>query len=450
VHSQPRRKIAIVGTGISGLAAAWLLSRRHDVTVYERAERIGGHSNTVLVPMGGRDLAVDTGFIVFNRQTYPNLVALFECLGVPTEPSDMSLSISLDDGETEYCGTGLSGLFAQPRNLCRPRFWSMLFHLARFYRNAKRDAERLGNSYMTLGEYLARGRYGAAFRDDHLLPMASAIWSAPRSDMLSFPATSFIAFHNNHGLLKLRDRPRWETVQGGSRVYVERLTKSFAERIRCNASVARVERTERGPVITEIGGAVERFDDVVLATHADQALAILADPGVRERSLLAPFRYSRNHAVLHSDESFMPKRRKAWSSWNFVGYRDPVTDGVSVTYWMNRLQKLDTDRNLFVTLNPTRPPARGTILHSEIYEHPIFDDRALSAQRQLWLMQGQRNTWFCGSYFGAGFHEDGLQAGLAVAEELGGVRRPWSVAGESGRIVRTVRRVAPDQAEYQM
>ncbi len=429
-----RLKVAVVGTGISGLSAAWLLSRRHDVTVYEQSERIGGHSNTVLARVGADQIPVDTGFIVFNRQAYPNLSAMFEYLGVPTQTSDMSLAVSLHDGDLEYSGTGLRGLLAQKRNLFRPRFWSMLGDLVKFYRQATRDADLLKDETMSLGDYLRDGGYGAAFRDDHLLPMASAIWSAPPREILSFPVATFIRFHRNHGLLQLARRPAWETVVGGSTVYVQRLIQPFADRIRLDTGVAAVQRIADGVIVTDSRGEPSRYDHVVMATHADQALSALSDPAPDETELLGAFRYSRNLAVLHSDPSFMPRRRAAWSSWNYIGSRDQTANSTGVTYWMNRLQGIPDQTPLFLTLNPPRPPHAGTLYHSEVYHHPIFDAAAISAQRRLWSLQGRGNVWFCGAHFGAGFHEDGLQAGLAVAEQLGGVRRPWNVANESGRI----------------
>ena len=430
MQAATQKSIAIIGSGISGMAAAWLLSQRHKVTVYECDRRVGGHSNTITVAGGKGDLAVDTGFIVYNEHTYPNLKALFHHLDVPTQESDMSFAVSLAGGDLEYSGGNLAGLFAEKRNLFRPRFWSMLRDLQRFYREAPRDLALLTDFHTTLGDYLDAGAYGAAFRNDHLLPMAAAIWSAPTDKILSYPASSFIRFHDSHGLLRLRNRPQWRTVSGGSRAYVERLTQNYKKRIRLAAGVTAVQRSDGCVKIVDRNGGIGTFDHVVIASHADQALAMLADPTAEERRLLGAFRYTRNVAILHSDPALMPKRRAVWSSWNYIGAeRDECP---AVTYWMNSLQGIADDTPLFVTLNPQRQPRDE--LHREIYQHPLFDAAAISAQAQLWSLQGRRKTWFCGAYFGAGFPEDGLQAGLAVAEALGGQRRPWTVADESGRI----------------
>jgi hypothetical protein len=439
--SAARLRIAIVGTGISGLSAAWLLHPRHDVSVYEQASRIGGHSNTVDARVGDAVLPVDTGFIVYNPRTYPNFVELLRALSVESEASDMSFGVSLDDGRTEYSSSGLFSLFGQPANLVRPRFWAMLADLRRFYRNAPRDARRIHEDHLTLGEYLAQGGYGAAFRDHHVLPMASAIWSAAPAEIMAYPAAAFIRFHDNHGLLQLRGRPIWRTVSGGARQYISRLARPLASRVRRSAGVVRIERVEGRVSVLDAHGEREIFDHVMLATHADEALAVLADASVAERALLGAFRYSRNVAVLHTDESLMPRRRGVWASWNYIGGSDGARERVCVTYWMNRLQNLPTKTNVFVTLNPPRQPRQGSVLSIEAYDHPLFDALAISAQERLWGLQGVRNTWFCGAYFGSGFHEDGLQAGLAAAEQLGGVRRPWSVANESSRV-----RLAPTQA----
>ncbi len=441
--------IAVIGTGISGMSVAWLLSQAHNVTVYERAERVGGHSNTVDVSDGNRAVPVDTGFIVYNEAAYPNLTALFAHLGVPTKPSDMSFAVSLDGGNLEYSGSGLAGLFAQKSNLFRPRFWSMLTDIRRFYREAPAEVTLLDELHTSLGDYLDARRYSPAFRDDHLLPMAGAIWSAPPQAMLAYPAASFIRFHDNHGLLQVANRPQWRTVTGGSRIYVERLTNSFLDQIELGVAAKRVHRNGGRAAVTDAAGRTQWFDHVVIGAHADEALAMLDDPSPAERSLLGAFAYSQNVAVLHSDASLMPKRRAVWSSWNYTGTGAPdrETNGCTVTYWMNRLQNLATPTQLFVTLNPHRLPAPATVIAREAYDHPLFDAAAMNAQRRLWSLQGERNTWFCGSYFGSGFHEDGLQAGLAVAEALGRVRRPWSVQNESGRIFITPRQSEPARRE---
>jgi predicted NAD/FAD-binding protein len=430
LSSAPRLRIAVIGSGVSGLAAAWLLSRRHTVTLFEQDGRIGGHCNTVTVETRGQPLAVDIGFIVFNHLTYPNLTALFQHLGVATEPSDMSFAVSRAGGKFEYAGHGFTELLAQPTNALRPRFWRMLSDTWRFYRHA--PAQLTGvEPTMTLGGFLERYRYGANFRDDHLLPMAAAIWSAPVADVSAMPAHAFIRFFDNHGLLKLHGRPQWHTVVAGSKSYVARLSQAFTGQIRARTRIGRVTRNLSGVTLADSQGNTESFDHAVIATHADQALAMLADADAAEHRLLGAFRYTRNRAVLHSDPAFMPRRRAAWSSWNYV----ETHAGAQVTYWMNRLQPWLDGASLFVTLNPMSNPAQ--IIIEETYAHPVLDLPAMAAQRELWSLQGRRHTWFCGAYFGAGFHEDGLQAGLAVAEDLGGERRPWTVDAESGRIVRT-------------
>jgi len=418
-------KIAVVGSGVAALSSAWLLSQRHKVTVYEQAERLGGHSNTVTAATTQGEVPVDTGFICFNDATYPNLIALFDHLGVKSRATDMSFAVSLEQGRFEYAAPGL---FAQRRNLVRPRFWSMLGEIMRFYRQAPLDLAGMTDPQLTLGDYLKREGFSEAFRDDHLLPMAAAIWSSPAHTLMDYPAEAFIRFCGNHGLLQLVDRPLWRTVEGGSRVYVEHLARSLSD-VRLARGVTAVRRVEQGVVVHDSQGGAERFDHVVIGAHADQALSMLAEPTARESELLGAFRYSRNLTVLHTDAGLMPRRRRAWASWNYIG----ADGGLCVTYWMNRLQGLQ-GQDLFVTLNPPRPPRQGSLLRSELYDHPIFDQAAIQAQKQLWSLQGQAGVWFCGAHFGAGFHEDGLQSGLAVAEQLGGVRRPWTVENESGRI----------------
>lgn len=430
--SQDSMKIAVVGSGISGLSAAWLLAKRHDVTLFEAADRFGGHSNTVSLDVGGRRIDVDCGFIVYNEATYPNLMALFAEIGVETVATDMSFAVSLDNGRYEYAGTDMRGLFAQPVNIIRPRFWSMLLDLLRFYRSATRDIVHCGG--LSLEAFLDKGRYGAAFRDDHLYPMAGAIWSASVAEIGKQPAESFVRFCDNHGLLKLKDRPLWRTVKGASRAYVGKIIAGLEGKAHCGCPIRSISRENDGVTIHDAMGVARRFDHVVLATHADQALRLLENPTDDEKAILGAFRYERNEAIIHTDSSLMPRRRAAWASWNYLSDGADQDRTLSVTYWMNRLQPLGNVPDIFVTLNPLRAPREGSVLHREVYTHPQFDLTALAAQKQLWSLQEKRRTWFCGAYFGAGFHEDGLQAGLGVAEQLGAVRRPWDVKGESDRI----------------
>ncbi len=422
-----RKKIAVAGAGISGLAAAWLLAGRHDVTLFEAETRLGGHSHTVLA----NGVPIDTGFIVYNEPAYPNLTALFGHLGVATQPSDMSFSVSLDSGRLEYAGSNLAGLFAQPGNLLRPRFWSMLRGIARFYREAPQALHQLGEA--RLDDYLRTAGFSAAFYEDHLYPMIAAIWSSPAGQAGALPAASFIRFCENHGLLQINGRPLWRTVTGGSREYVARLRADFSGRVATGRPLAAVREIPGGVELRDAAGTTERFDEVVLAMHAGDALRLLEDATPDEQALLGAFRYTTNEALLHTDARLMPRRRAAWAAWNYAAGRTP-DDPAAVTYWMNPLKNLQGNTNYFVTLNPLAEPDPARLVHRQSYEHPVFDVPALRAQKQLWNLQGVKRRWFCGAYFGAGFHEDGLQAGLAVAEALGGVRRPWRVEGESARI----------------
>ncbi|MGV8936592.1 MAG: NAD(P)/FAD-dependent oxidoreductase [Allorhizobium sp.] len=430
-----KRRIAVVGSGISGLSAAWLLSRSADVVIYEADRRLGGHAHTVDAATPSGPVAVDTGFIVYNDRNYPNLVALFDHLKVPTIASTMSFAASLDGGAFEYSGSGISGMLGQRSNMLRPRFWRMLTDILRFYKAAPDLLKRADMQQMTLGDYLDDAGYSSAMIDDHLLPMGAAIWSTTAREMRDYPLHAFIRFFQSHGLLSIRDRPQWRTVTGGSRTYVASLAADFHGEIRLDTPVRRVVRDQDGVTVTDGTGHTDRFTDIVIATHADQALAMLGDADEIENAQLGAFKYTQNTAVLHSDARLMPKRRQVWSSWNYIGNK--VQDGerpLCVTYWMNMLQSLEPKEPLFVTLNPIREIAPERIYGSFDYAHPLFDPAALTAQKNLGGLQGQRSTWFCGAHFGSGFHEDGLQSGLSVAERLDGIKRPWTVANQSGRI----------------
>lgn len=430
------RRIAVVGSGISGLSAAWLASRENDVVLYEAADRLGGHSNTVLVQTPDGELPVDTGFIVFNDKNYPNLVALFDHLGVATDASDMSFAASIEDGAFEYSGTGLKGILGQRRNAARPRFWRMLSDVLRFYREAESLMGRPDLQAMTLGDYLDRENYSKVFIDDHLLPMGAAIWSMTTTDMRAYPLQAFIRFFVHHGLILLSGRPLWRTVSGGSRQYVRRIAEDFKGEIRLNCGVTRIERLAAGGVsITDNKGDVDRFDTVIVATHANDALGMLGDADEMETRILGGFRYTDNVAVLHSDVRLMPKRKAVWSSWNYIGgKRENDSAPLCVTYWMNRLQNLPERHPLFVTLNACRDIREEAVIGTYHYTHPLFDLASMAAQREVWALQGRRDTFFCGAHFGSGFHEDGLQAGLAAAEAATGLKRPWQVKDQSGRI----------------
>lgn len=435
VSLRHKHRIAVIGSGISGLSAAWLLSKDNDVVLYESETRAGGHSNTVEIDGVNGRVPVDTGFIVYNEKNYPNLVALFKHLAVKTEASNMSFSASLRGGTFEYSGSGLGGLLGQRTNALRPRFWRMVSGIMEFYRKAPELLDRTDLDGVTLGQYLDANGYDEAFIEDHLLPMGAAIWSTTAADMRAYPLVAFIRFFVNHGLVLLKGRPAWRTVSGGSREYVSRLLADFSGEIRLGQTVRSVRREPNGSTVAGADGHVDRFDHVVIATHADQALAMLDDCDEMERTTLGAFDYTPNTAVLHTDTTLMPRRHKVWASWNYIGEKEDTADReLCVTYWMNQLQNLKGVPPVFVTLNPSRPVAKDKILASFDYTHPLFDSKALSAQRCLWQLQGRRNTWFCGAHYGSGFHEDGLQSGLAVAEALGGMKRPWQVENESGRI----------------
>ncbi len=420
------QQIAVIGSGVAGLASAWLLSKQHRVTLIERNDYIGGHTHTIDVPEQDRTIPVDTGFIVYNERNYPLLVRMFEHFKTPTRAGDMSFAASIGPGELEYAGDNLDTLFAQRKNLLNPAFLGMLKDIVRFNRRCKTLLASNGFAEQSLGEFLERERLGAAFRDYYLLPMAAAIWSCPARTMMEFPAESLARFFANHGLISLVERPEWRTVVGGSQTYARTLIAAIGEdNILCDGAT-QVRRRADGVEVQLQSGQMRRFDAVVLACHADEALALLEQPTADEAQWLAPFRYQPNTTYLHTDARLMPKLRKVWSAWNYLSRaRDDGSSAVSVTYWMNRLQGLESAKDYLVSLNPLTPPAADQVIAEMVYHHPVFDQAAMNAQPHLERLQGQDRLWYCGSYFGYGFHEDALRSAVNMVAKMGVATTPF-------------------------
>ncbi len=420
-----RRRIAIVGSGVAGLYVAHRLHPHDDIAVFEAGDHVGGHTHTHDIELGGRLHAVDTGFIVFNDWTYPNFLRLLDELGVPAQPSDMSFSMRCERSGLEYNGTSINTLFAQRSNLFRPSFWRMIRDILRFNREAPALLED-GEGEVPLGDYLRAHRYSRQFVDHYLVPMAAAIWSASPDGMLGFPTRYLVRFFANHGMLSVDDRPTWRVVKGGSRSYVAPLTAPFEDRILLHTPVTRVTRHADGVTIEAEGRAPERFDAVVLACHSDQALRMLGDPSDAEREILGAIPYQENETVLHTDARLLPKRKLAWASWN---YHIP-TEGrprVAVSYWMNKLQSLDADQQLVVTLNRNEDIDPAKILKTLTYHHPIYTPAGIAAQARHGEISGVRNTYYCGAWWRFGFHEDGVWSGTRVARQLGVEPQPAAV-----------------------
>ena len=412
-------RIAVVGSGISGLAAAWLLARRHEVHLFEKRGRLGGHTHTVVHHVAERTLPLDTGFIVYNEKTYPYLTRTFAQLEVATQPSDMSFSVSCAEPDIEYAVHGLRGLFARPSHIVSPAFLRMLFDIARFGRRARRLLAGPGDPSATIGDFLSEGSFGDAFARFYLLPMTAAIWSSGTRGAAAFPRDTLLRFLDNHGLLQISGQPEWRTVVGGSHSYVPAMMRGLEDRIHVGDGVRTIVRGDDVVLHTD-SGASHRYDHVVIAAHADQALAMLHEPSSLERELLGQWGYSRNDTWLHTDTTLLPRRNAAWASWNYL-----LPDGrrpqeqVSVTYHLNRLQKLDEKAQYLVTLNPPRDPAPDTAIRRMTYSHPTYTRDAVATQPDLPRLNGVNRTHFCGAYFRNGFHEDGLASAIAVAEDLG-------------------------------
>ena len=413
-------RIAVVGSGIAGLASAWLLSRRHEVVLFERESRLGGHTHTHTVQQAGREYRVDSGFIVFNPDNYPLLSRLFGELGVRSQPTSMSFSVQDARSGLEYNATNLDAMFCQRKNLLSPRFWRMVREILRFYREspALLASDAPGPS---LGEYLEAGRYSALFAEDHLIPMASALWSSSSTEVLRFPAKYLVQFMANHQMLSASQRPTWRVVQGGSKSYIEAMQSRWDLQLRLDCPVQSVRRDAEGVEVNS-GAGSERFDQLVLACHSDQALALLGDADAREREILAAMPYQANETILHTDARLLPTRRKAWAAWNAYVPVEPAA-ACTVSYCMNLLQSLDSPEPFVVSLGRSAEIDPAKVLARMNYHHPLYSHASVAAQARKAEIQGQRRTWFAGAYWGWGFHEDGMRSAVEVANALG-VRWP--------------------------
>lgn len=415
-------KTAVIGSGIGGLSAAWLLNQKHQVVLYEAADYLGGHTNTVDVTLDGITHPVDTGFLVHNDLTYPNLIQLFQHLGVDTYASDMSFSVQIPDAGVEWAGTNLATVFGQYRNLLRPNFWRMLKEIIHFNNNANRLLTIAESKPISLGRMLDLEGYSRLLRDWYLLPMAAAIWSSKPKEILDFPAETFLRFCINHRLLQIEDRPQWHTIVGGGRSYVEKMAHHL--NVRLNTPVQSVVRDNNRVTITSSSNT-EEFDAVVFATHPPETLKMLSDATEEEQQTLGAFGYQPNRAVLHSDRSFLPQRESIWAAWNYLSTGDE-DESVCVTYLLNRLQNLPFAKPVMVTLNPPGNNSPKDLIASYNYAHPIFDQNTIEAQGNLPRIQGSNHSWYCGAWCGYGFHEDGLKSALNIISDFA-VEAPWPI-----------------------
>jgi predicted NAD/FAD-binding protein len=419
-----KEKIAIIGSGISGLTSAYFLQEKYDVFLYEKNDYFGGHSNTVEIDYDDKKIAVDTGFIVFNHQTYPNLKAFFKLLDVAYEESNMSFAAKIDDGKIEYCGTSLGGVFAQQKNIFNPQFLLMICNILRFNKKAEEILQKPFNASYSLKNLLDDLRLKKYFRQYYLLPMSGAIWSCPLATMLEYPAQSFVRFFKNHGLLTTNNQPQWYTVSGGSKNYVQKIIKSLGDKAIINDEVIGVWRNNAGGVLVKSKNSEKIFDKVVFANHADDALRLMQNASASEVEILSNFKYQKNLAILHRDSSVMPKSKKAWASWVYSNNSKKDNGQISLSYWMNNLQNIDKNYPLFVTLNPNSKIDLHKIFASFNYDHPIFDAAAVAAQERIGEIQGIDRFYFCGAYQKYGFHEDGISSAIKMMEKLG-VKTPW-------------------------
>ncbi len=420
-----KEKIAVIGSGISGLSSAYFLSDKYQIKLFEKHDYLGGHSNTVDIDYLGKSISVDTGFIVFNQKTYPNLVNFFKLLDVAYEKSNMSFAVKIDDSFLEYAGTNLFSLFAQKKNIIKPKFWRMIYDILYFNKNALKIVENKPKNKYNIANLIDDLGVGDYFVNYYLLPMSGAIWSCSTQTMLKYPAHSFLRFFKNHGLLSVNEQPQWYTVTGGSKNYVNKIRNKIGDQnISLNSFIYEVRHKSSGKISIISDKGEEIFDKVILACHADQSLKMLKKPEEKQIDFLSSFKYQKNLAILHKDDSVMPKAKKAWASWVYSKNKNDKINQISVSYWMNNLQNIDKSFPLFVTLNPNQKINQSDIFADIVYEHPIFDKKAIIAQRNSKKAQGINNIYFCGAYMANGFHEDGINSGLYVSNILGS-KAPW-------------------------
>lgn len=428
-----KKNIAIIGTGISGLTAAYYLQPHHNISVFEKDSRLGGHTATKDIEHNGKPYAIDTGFIVFNDWTYPNFIRLLDEINVSSQNTDMSFSVSCEKTGLEYAGSDLNTLFAQRKNILSPYFWRLIYDIIRFNKQAPKALDNGANNNTTLGEYLEANGYSEGFSNHYLIPMGAAIWSCSSQDMLDFPLAFFIRFFKNHGLLNIFNRPQWKTIKGGSKQYIKPLTQSFKDNIHLNTEITSIKRANQKVEITFASGDIQTFDEVIFACHSDQALALLNDPSDNESKLLSAISYRDNDVILHTDTRLLPKRELAWSSWNY-GMKSLKQNKPTLTYDMNILQNISSETTFCVSLNCRQDIDPSTIIGEYSYAHPQFSIAACEAQQQWATINGVQQTWFCGAYWHNGFHEDGVASALRVVNQLLDESQRIEILGEHGAL----------------